>query len=354
VRAVVLVAGSRPEIIKLAPVMWSLRESFTGIDSRFVLTGQHADTARALAAELLLHVDDDLGISAKTPGAFLGRAVDSLSEVFATTRPSLVVVQGDTASTLAGALAGFYAGIPVAHIEAGLRSGRLDAPFPEEANRRLISTLASLHFAPTKSAVRALEGEGVQSDSIHLVGNTVVDAVRKMHRDLRRDPEVPYALVTIHRRENWETAFGAICAELPGLAVANGWRVRFVLHPNPELQKRARRLLGSCTNIELLQPMGYRDFLDEVGSAAVILTDSGGIQEEAVALARPLVVLRDVTERPEGLERGVSVLAGTSGLGLVGTCDSALSQDRTSTRDTYGDGRAGERIAALLSRSVVS
>jgi len=349
--SVLLVMGTRPEIIKLAPVYWALRDEHPDSDPIVVLTGQHDEHARELCAELDMPVDVDFGIQADRPAALLGRCLESLDALIVERQPSIVVVQGDTSSTLAGAIAGFYGGVPVAHVEAGLRTGDLAAPFPEEGNRKLITAISAMHFPPTESALQRLLAEDVSADRIALVGNTVVDAVRHIAGVTESGPRAAgvHVLVTIHRRENWGAPFERMCVAIRDLVLErNALRCTFVMHPNPALQERARAILGDVGRIELLLPMGYTRFVELLKSADVILTDSGGIQEEAVSLEKPLVVLRRSTERAEGVEQGVAVLGGDTGHELASDVDAALALDISAHRDLYGDGTAGRRIAAAV------
>ncbi|TLM70024.1 MAG: UDP-N-acetylglucosamine 2-epimerase (non-hydrolyzing) [Actinobacteria bacterium] len=345
-----VVMGTRPEIIKLAPVVWALAERHPDVECRVLLTGQHGRFAHELCAELGVPVHDDLEVMAPHPGDLLARAVSGCDGWIEAERPDAVVVQGDTTSVLAGALAAFYRKVPVAHVEAGLRTGDLTRPFPEEANRRLVGGIAAMHFAPTAGARDALLAEAVPSEAIVVVGNTVVDAVRRYAvSDAARGPGERRALVTIHRRESWGTEFEQLCLGVADLADAEpDLRVDFVMHPNPALQARARETLGHADRIRLLQPMTYVPFVELLSAADVVLTDSGGIQEEAASLGTPLVVLREVTERPEGVAAGAAFLGGVTREGLASAVEEALAAGRGDARDLYGDGHAGERIADML------
>lgn len=348
---VLVVMGTRPEIIKLAPIVWAMRRNHPEHELTVVLTGQHEHHARELCAELDVPFDHDLGIRVDRPAVLLGRATEALDELIRERTPDVVCVQGDTTSTLAGALAGFYSMLPVAHVEAGLRTGDLSAPFPEEGNRKIIGAFGAMHFAPTEIAVKRLLAEDVDPETIVLAGNTVVDAVRFVASSVTpadRMGEV-HAIVTIHRRENWGEPFEVMCRAVRGLVESRPeLGVSFVMHPNPALQERARAVLGEVERVRLLQPMGYRSFVGLLSSADVILTDSGGIQEEAVSLERPLVVLRRSTERTEGVDAGVAILAAPGGVGLGDSVDEALALDLSADTDLYGDGHAGERIARAL------
>lgn len=348
---VMIVMGTRPEIIKLAPIVWAIRDNHPEHELTVVLSGQHEAHARDHCAALDVEWDADLGIRVDRPAVLLGRCTEALDEIIQERKPDVMCVQGDTTTTLAGALAGFYAQLPVAHVEAGLRTGDLSAPFPEEGNRKIIGAFASMHLAPTQSAIDKLLAEDVDPETIVLAGNTVVDAVRKVAAEAEPadHPGELHAVVTIHRRENWGEPFELMCNSVRKLVESRPeLGVSFVMHPNPALQERAKAVLGETERVQLLQPMGYLAFVSLLASADVILTDSGGIQEEAVSLAKPLVVLRRSTERTEGVDAGVAVLAGAGGIGLDESVDEALALDLSADRDLYGDGKAGERIARAL------
>ncbi len=347
---VAVVMGTRPEIIKLAPVVWALAEGHPDVDTRILLTGQHGGFAQELCTELGLPVDRDLGIMAPHPSELLSRAVAGVDTWIEETGPDVVVVQGDTTTVLAGALAGFYRRLPVAHVEAGLRTRDLSRPFPEEANRRLVGAIAAMHFPPTAGSRDALLSEAVDPATIVVVGNTVVDAVRRYAVDRDRGAGGPRrALVTIHRRESWGPEFENLCLGVADLVDAEpDLHVDFVMHPNPALQARAGETLGHADRIRLLRPMTYVPFVRLLSAADIVLTDSGGIQEEAASLGTPLVVLREVTERPEGVEAGAAFMGGVTREGLVAGVAAALGAGRSAPRDLYGDGRAGARIADML------
>jgi UDP-N-acetylglucosamine 2-epimerase (non-hydrolysing) len=346
-----VVAGTRPEVIKLAPVVWALERSGGPEAFRFVLSGQHGEHAQELCAELGVRVDADLATDAKvSAGDLLGRLVASLDAEIAATSPDAIVVQGDTATTLAGALAGYYRRVPVAHVEAGLRTGDLYKPYPEEGNRRLVAAVASLNLAPTAPAAGRLLAEGIDPSCVVVVGNTVVDAVRTVAADCPpAADERPYALVTMHRREHWGGAFDELCEGVAAVLDAHPeLDARFVMHMNPVLQDRVRAHFGSRERVTLLEPTGYRRFVELLGGARLILSDSGGIQEEAVALGKPVVVLRESTERGEGVEHGAAVLAGIERAGVMRAAETALAHAGAIDRDLYGDGTSGARIVREL------
>jgi UDP-N-acetylglucosamine 2-epimerase (non-hydrolysing) len=268
-----------------------------------------------------------------------------------------VVVQGDTTTTLTGALSAFYAGIPVAHIEAGLRSGDPAHPFPEEVNRRMVSQLATLHFAPTERSANALQAEGLPPAAIHVTGNTVVDALMAVRSNgVPSWPETPgrrLILVTGHRRESFGEGFQRICKALDRLARREDVEIVYPVHLNPHVRQPVHAILGHRRNIRLIDPLGYLPFVGLMEASWMILTDSGGIQEEAPTLGKPVLVMRDVTERPEAVEAGVARLVGSEVEGIVTAATELLDhpavyKKMSQARNPFGDGRAAVRIVNLL------
>jgi UDP-N-acetylglucosamine 2-epimerase (non-hydrolysing) len=360
---VLSVFGTRPEAIKLAPVLLALNDE-PAIDSFACVTGQH----RALLDGVLGHFgiapdfDLDLMIPGQGLNGLLVRAVERLDAVIAEAAPDRVLVQGDTTSALAAALAAFHRGVPVAHVEAGLRTYRPASPFPEETNRRAIALVSDLHFAPTPAARANLEAERLHGE-VFVTGNTGIDALlhvvgrlgdpafaAAVERDLPAPNGGSLVLVTCHRRESFGAPFAAICAALAELG-RRGMDIVFPLHPNPALSAPAQALLAGRQGVRLLPPLALPAFIRLMQRADVILTDSGGVQEEAATLGKPAVVLRDVTERPEGVAAGAARLAGADPAAIVAA---ALAPARfTGRRDLYGDGRAAPRVVdALLGREV--
>ncbi|MEM7582113.1 MAG: UDP-N-acetylglucosamine 2-epimerase (non-hydrolyzing), partial [Acidobacteriota bacterium] len=294
-----------------------------------------------------------------------------LAEVLSAEQPDVVLVQGDTTTTFAGALAAFYAGVPVGHVEAGLRTGDLTAPFPEEANRLLTDRITTYHFAPTKRCRDALLAEGAPSVRVWLTGNTVVDALLWVRDRLRDAPladhrtelasayeiiagDAPVVLVTGHRRESFGGGFQDICRALRQLATSRP-EVHWVypVHLNPEVQTPVRQHLGDLPNVHLLAPLAYVPFVRLMDRATFVLTDSGGVQEEAPALGKPVLVMREVTERQEGVEAGTARLVGTDPDCIVAEClrlldDSAAYRAMSRAHNPFGDGRAAERTVAAL------
>lgn len=363
-----LVFGTRPEAIKMAPLVHALEDD-PAFDSRVCVTGQHREMLAEVLELFEIHPQHDL--AAMTAGQGLNqlgsRLLSGLDAVFEAERPDLVLVHGDTSTCLFASLAAFQRGIPVAHVEAGLRTGDLRAPWPEEANRRLTTVLADLHFAPTVTARANLLAEGVPAAHICVTGNTVVDALQWMCGHLAeldwqpageafaalREPG-PLVLVTGHRRENFGLGFEQICQALAELA-GRYPQVRFVypVHLNPRVQEPVRRRLGDIANLHLLPPVDYRHFVWLMQRASLILTDSGGVQEEAPSLHRPVLLMRDTTERPEAVAAGCVRLVGTDAPRIVAEVarlldEPAAAAAMVAAENPYGDGRACRRILARL------
>jgi UDP-N-acetylglucosamine 2-epimerase (non-hydrolysing) len=364
---VTVVFGTRPEAIKLAPVVLALARE-RGMSSRVCVTGQHRKMLDQVLRVFEIRPDVDLNVMRRNQSlaTLTSRLVESLDLEFRAHRPDLVVVQGDTSTTLCGALAAFYRRIPVAHVEAGLRTGTLEAPWPEEANRVLTSRLASLHFAPTERSRRNLLAEGVREDRIRVTGNTVIDAlllaVARLGKGRPRGLEwagawlgtadsTKLVLITSHRRETFGEGFESICRAIALLA-SRFPAVQFVfpVHLNPNVRAEVKRLLGGRRrNLHLIEPLPYLQFVYMMKRASLILTDSGGIQEEAPSLGKPVLVMREITERPEALEAGTATLVGTETGRLCDEVTRRLASRRrdrgiSAGRNPYGDGRAAERI----------
>jgi UDP-N-acetylglucosamine 2-epimerase len=358
----VLIVGTRPEAIKLAPVTLAMRAT-AGITASIWCTGQHAQWAPmtlsffGLRPERIIETTDTGNGLARLGGTLLLGLHAAILEV----RPDIVVVQGDTSSAFAGAVAAAYAGIPVVHVEAGLRSGDRRMPFPEEAHRRAIAQFTALHCAPTEAAANHLREEGIDERDILLCGNTVIDALNYTRQIVpasqsvlrRASPNRPLLLLTCHRRESWGAVFIGICSAMRRLAQRGDCEIVFVLHPNPALADIAINMLSALPSIDLVAPLGYPDFVRLMTQAAVILTDSGGVQEEATALGTPLLVLRDKTERPEALSTGHARIIGTKEEGIVAAV-AALLDDHAALSaphvpsTVYGDGHAARRIVEAI------
>jgi UDP-N-acetylglucosamine 2-epimerase (non-hydrolysing) len=358
---VAVVIGTRPEAIKLAPIVLAARARPERFDLRLVRTGQHRELVDEPLAEFGLTADVDLRVmqANQSPAQVLSASVGGLAELFAKERPDWVLVQGDTTTTLAGALAAFYERARVGHVEAGLRTGNRGSPFPEEANRTLTTHLADLHFAPTARARLNLLREGIDPTRIVLTGNTVVDALRLTREFAAPDfaplPS-PYLLVTAHRRENHGAALMSICDSVRELLERHPLlRAWIPMHPHPAVRQTWAGCLGGHERALLTEPLGYTAFVRALQGATLVLTDSGGVQEECVALGKPVLVLRQLTERPEAVDAGVARIVGTAVDSIVDAA-SELLDDRAGldamarSSDAFGDGHASERILDALSR----
>jgi UDP-N-acetylglucosamine 2-epimerase (non-hydrolysing) len=371
VKRVMVLFGTRPEAIKMAPVVQALAGEKV-FQCQVCVTGQHRQMLDQVLRLFAIAPDYNLDIMQHNQdlGDITSRVLLGLRGVLELARPDLLLVQGDTTTCFAGALAGFYAGVPVGHVEAGLRTGNLAAPFPEEANRQLTSRLARLHFAPTSGARENLLDEGIGEDRIVVTGNTVIDALLAVRQlvvkgiDFEQfgtaakviEDQVPYVLITGHRRENFGCGFANICAAIATLAKRHP-QVHFVypVHLNPQVQQPVHALLGGLHNVHLIAPLDYAPFVMAMDRCRLILTDSGGVQEEAPSLGKPVLVMREITERPEAVEAGTVMLVGTDQAKIVSECERILSAGEDGGADRnfvnpYGDGRAAERIVAALRR----
>ncbi len=372
-KTVAVFMGTRPEGIKMAPVVAALQHS-PDIECRVVATGQHREMFQQVADQFGFGVDVDLAVMQphQTLAGLTARLMEKIDGWLATGQPDLALVQGDTTTVLVAALACFYRAIPIGHVEAGLRTGDIWSPFPEEVNRRLASPLVSVHFAPTQSAKAALLREGVPEGAIEVTGNTVIDALLMELRQQER-PEVgaavdaalaallgpdwssvPFVLITGHRRENFGEGIRQICEAITALARRYpDHRFVYPVHLNPNVKAHVDRLLGGLENVRLVAPQGYRNFVALMARCRLILTDSGGVQEEAPSLGKPVLVMRDTTERPEGVAAGTALLTGPHADSIVAHTsrlldDSAAYQAMANAANPYGDGRAAERIVARI------
>ena len=359
---ILFVFGTRPEAIKLAPVIARFRGEPSLFTARVAVTGQHRGLLDQALEVFSILPDHDLNVM--RPGQTLfdstSRIVAALEGVLSAERPDLVMVQGDTTTTFCAALAAFYAGVPVGHVEAGLRTGDMRQPFPEEMNRILTTRLATLHFAPTKAAADNLRGEGIAADRIFVTGNTGIDAVlgvrdRLASGTLRAeglpalDASKKLVLVTAHRRESFGEGFDGICQALVRLATRGDVEIVYPVHPNPQVRGVVERTLDGVRGIHLVEPLAYVPFVDLMSRAHILLTDSGGIQEEGPSLGKPVLVMREKTERPEAVEAGTAVLVGTDPDRIVSEVGRLLDDDaeyarRAHIHNPYGDGRASARI----------
>lgn len=353
---VLVVYGTRPELIKLAPVVFALRDRPRDFELTVCSTAQHREMVDQMAAVFGIRPDHDLDLMRpnQTLNELATRALSALDATLRSIRPDWVLVQGDTTTVLATALASFHLGIRVAHVEAGLRTGDLAAPFPEEANRCLTDVLADLLFSPTALARRRLLEEGRDPSRVFLTGNTVVDALQWIARSLPDEPSADEVLITVHRRESFGEPLIGIFSALRELAQRFP-HIEWIypVHRNPNVLEPARQQLGRLDNLRLLEPLPYDELIRHLRRARIVLTDSGGIQEEAPTFKKPVLVLRDKTERPEGVEAGISRLVGTDPAVIVEQAsrlleDEAAYRSMSCRSNPYGDGRAAERIASIL------
>jgi len=358
---VCIVLGTRPEAIKLAPVIQAFQLD-SAVKTQVVLTGQHREMVDQVMALFGLNADADLAIMQpqQTLTSITCRSLQGLENYFRQTQPDLVIVQGDTTTAFAAALAAFYQKIPVGHVEAGLRTDNIYSPYPEEANRRLISQLTTLHFAPTTKAVEQLKASSVVGQ-IHHTGNTVIDALLTVAQQTP-DCAIPgldwdrhrVLLATVHRRENWGEALQAIAQGF--LAVLNeqpDTALLLPLHRNPVVREPLTALLGNHPRVFLTEPLDYRSLVGAMGRCHLLLTDSGGLQEEAPGLGKPVLVLRDTTERPEAIEAGTARLIGTEAASirthaLALLTDPVAYDAMAKAVNPFGDGHAAERILTIV------
>jgi UDP-N-acetylglucosamine 2-epimerase (non-hydrolysing) len=371
-KTVALVFGTRPEAIKLAPVERLLRGS-TRLSCRVCVTAQHREMLDQVLRAFDIRIDADLDVmrADQSLPELTGRLVVAIDRWLASEPPDLVLVQGDTTTAFCATLAAFYHRIPVGHVEAGLRTGDLYSPWPEEGNRALISRLARWHFAPTSRARENLLREGVPEKAIIVTGNTAVDAIIAASERVRHSPpdipgvpqtilsdDAPLVLVTGHRRENFGPGLARVCEAIATLARRLP-HVHFVypVHPNPNVSDPVRRILPTehLKNIHLIRPLEYLPFVRMMVRSTVILTDSGGIQEEAPSLGKPVLVTREITERPEAVEAGNAVLVGTDAARIVAEVERLISQPSAraamlTRSNPFGDGRAAERIVQACLR----
>lgn len=374
-RQVVVFMGTRPEAIKLAPVVAALGAE-PGVTCTVVATGQHLEMLRQVTDQFGIKVAAHLNVMrhAQTLAGLTARLMTGIDDWLAQARPDFALVQGDTTTVLVAALACFYRRIPIGHVEAGLRTGNIHSPFPEEANRRLATPLVTLHFAPTPTARQSLLREGVPDEAITMTGNTVVDALQ-METARQREPglrdaidrelaatigpdwaAVPYVLVTGHRRENFGSGFDEICAGIARLADAfPTHRFIYPVHLNPNVKGPVNRLLGTHPNVRLIPPTNYRQFVALLSHCQLVLTDSGGVQEEAPSLGKPVLVMRESTERPEGIAAGTARLVGANADAIVAETTRLLTDMRAyeamaTAANPYGDGLASGRIVERLRR----
>ena len=367
---ILVIFGTRPEAIKLFPVVAALK-AVRGLDVRTCVTAQHRgllDQVLAIAG-LTPDVDLDLMEPGQSLDRLTARLLTGLGDVMDAEKPDRVIVQGDTATAMVGALAAYYRKVPVSHVEAGLRSGDIYQPWPEEVNRRIVAPIADQHFAPTQTAADALLRENIDPAMIHVTGNTVIDALHATRAKLAADPSLAaglddiatrfadkkIVLVTTHRRENFGGGMDNIAHALGQIAERDDVAIVFPMHPNPNVVEAMNRVLGDRPNIARIDPLDYPHFIRALGLCHIALTDSGGVQEEAPALAKPVLVMRETTERPEGVAAGTAKLIGTDPQRIVAEVttlldDPAAYAAMARAHNPFGDGHASERIASIVAK----
>jgi UDP-N-acetylglucosamine 2-epimerase (non-hydrolysing) len=368
--------GTRPEAVKLAPVVAALRAS-NDLRCTVVATGQHREMFRQVADTFGFEVDANLDVMRpnQSLAELTARLMDGIAGWLGSAEPDMALVQGDTTTVLVAALACFYRRIPIGHVEAGLRTGNIWSPFPEEANRRLAAPLMALHFAPTEAARAALRREAVPEKAISVTGNTVIDALRIEAVTQASDAAVrarideelnlvvgadwartPLVLITGHRRENFGEGIEQICRAIAMLADRfPDHRFVYPVHLNPNVLEHVHELLGELPNVRLIAPQGYRNFVALMTRCRLVLTDSGGVQEEAPSLGKPVLVMRDTTERPEGVAAGTAILTGPNAGAIVQHAarlltDEGAYRSMATAKNPYGDGYAAERIVERIRR----
>ncbi len=362
-RRFLFVFGTRPEAIKLAPLALSLREIG---DIQMCVSGQHREMLDQVLKFFSIAPDYDLNIMEENQSLFrvTAKSLGLFEKIIDQSVPDLIIVQGDTTTAFTGALAGYYKGIKVAHVESGLRSFDKYSPFPEEINRVLVDHIADYHFAPTKKARQNLLREGIPGTNIYVVGNTVIDALL-MGIDIARRDEKRYSeffrfldfskrvlLVTGHRRESFGKPFENICRALKEIA-RGSVEIVYPVHLNPNVRRQVFPILGGIRNVHLIEPLDYPSLIWLMSKSSIVLTDSGGIQEEAPSLGKPVLVTRDVTERTEGIEAGTAILVGTDRKRIVEAATRLLSdqaeyREMAKKKNPYGDGKTSERIREII------
>lgn len=371
-KKVMVVFGTRPEAIKMVPVVIALKKRLENFDVKVCVTAQHREMLDQVLA--LFKITPDFDLNLMRPGQSLGgltsRALVGLEEVFQQEKPDVVLVHGDTTTTFTASLAAFYQQIPVGHVEAGLRTHNIYSPWPEEFNRRVTGIVANYHFAPTEKSQQNLLDEKTAAESITVTGNTVIDALQWVVNHIDTDAELSaelnqkfgyideakkLVLVTGHRRENFGDGFLNICEAIRDIAQRDDVQVIYPVHLNPNVQKPVNEILSGLDNVHLIEPQDYLPFVYLMSKSHLILTDSGGVQEEAPSLGKPVLVMRDTTERPEAVAAGTVKLVGTNKETIRDSVLELLSdedkyQQMSFAHNPYGDGKASEYIADFLSQ----
>ena len=366
-----LVFGTRPEAIKMFPVVHALYEE-EGVDVRVCVTAQHREMLDQVLeiARIVPDIDLDVMRANQSLDGLLARLVVGLGETYDVEKPDRVLVHGDTLTTMAATIAAYFRKIPVGHVEAGLRSGNIYHPWPEEVNRKVAGAVADLHFAPTETAAAALRAENVPADRIHVTGNTVIDALLATKARIEEDSSLAIGLdplvarfagkrivaVTSHRRENFGNGMKAIANAIAAFAARPDVAVIFPVHPNPHVRSCMEPILGGLSNVALIDPLDYPHFVRLLATSDLVLTDSGGVQEEAPALGKPVLVMRETTERPEGIEAGTARLVGTDKARIVSEIfrlldDKDAYSAMARAHNPFGDGTAAKQIAEIVARA---
>jgi len=367
---ILVIIGTRPEALKLFPVIYKLNEQ-ENLRTIVCVTAQHRDLLDPILSLTKIKPDFDLDVMKPNQSLdqLTARLLLGLGEVYDIAKPDRVVVQGDTASAMIGALAAFYRRVPVSHVEAGLRSGNIYEPWPEEVNRKFVTQIADQHFAPTPRAAENLYLENVPRSQVHVTGNTIIDALQASRAMIEADPGLSVLgpkiaarhegrrmiLATCHRRENFGERMTQIGDAFERILQREDVVVVLPVHPNPNVRDVLGARLANHPRAEIIPPQDYLDFVSLLSSAYLVLTDSGGVQEEAPALGKPVLVMRETTERPEGVEAGAALLVGTDAERIVGEVnrlldDGAHYQAMALARNPFGDGHASERIARIIAQ----
>jgi UDP-N-acetylglucosamine 2-epimerase (non-hydrolysing) len=368
---ILVIFGTRPEAIKLFPVIHKLQEH-SDVQTRVLVTGQHRQMLDQVLDIGEIRPDYDLDVMApnQTLDALTARLLTGIGEVLDIERPARVIVQGDTATAMVGALAAYYRQIPVSHVEAGLRSHNIYQPWPEEVNRKIIGTIADQHFAPTHVSADALRAEAVAPENIHITGNSVIDALHWVTDKIARQPDLACDLaeieerfegkriigVTTHRRENFGDGMEDIAAALLEIAARDDVAIIFPVHMNPNVRKVMEAKLGNHPRIAMIEPLDYPHFARLLSISHIMLSDSGGVQEEAPALGKPVLVMRETTERPEGVTAGTAKLVGTDKNRIISEIftlldDEAAYSNMARAHNPFGDGQAAHKIAGLVANA---
>lgn len=368
---VMTVFGTRPEAIKMFPVVNALQNQ-PGVDVRVCVTAQHREMLDQVLdiARIVPDIDLDVMEANQTLDGLLARLVTGLGKTFDAEKPNRILVHGDTLTTMAATLSAYFRKIPVGHVEAGLRSGNIYHPWPEEVNRKVTGAVADLHFAPTETAAAALRAENVAGDRIHITGNTVIDALLATKARIDEEPALAAGLtslvarfagkrviaVTSHRRENFGDGMTAIANAIAAIASRPDVAVVFPVHPNPQVRSAIEPILDGLANVALIDPLDYPHFVRLLSVSELVLTDSGGVQEEAPSLGKPVLVMRETTERPEGIAAGTARLVGTDRDRIVSEVFSLLDDSEAyaamaHAHNPFGDGTAGNQIAEIVARA---